>query len=102
MVERYIDHTLEQGVGIWLEPHDFAEPGWLGRFNIGHVPLLGRASAGGAARAEARVGGDSVEPRADRGPALISVEASPGGQEGVLDGVLGVLQGSEHPVAVHL
>jgi hypothetical protein len=42
----HVDCTLEQGVWKWLQPYDFAEPGWLGRFNLGHVPLLGRASAG--------------------------------------------------------
>jgi hypothetical protein len=44
--ERHVDRTLEEGVWKWLEPYDFAEPGRLRRFNLGHVPLLGRASAG--------------------------------------------------------
>jgi hypothetical protein len=37
-------------------PYDLAEPGRLGRFNIGHVPLLGLAPPGRASRAEAPVG----------------------------------------------
>ncbi len=100
--ERRVDGTLEEGVGIWLEPDDFAEPGRLGRFNIGHVPLLGRASAGRPTRVEAPVGGDPVEPGAERGASLEPSEALPGGQQRVLQGVLGVLERSEHPVAVHL
>ena len=99
---RHVDRALEEGVGIRLEPHDLAEPGRLGRFNLGHVPLLGRASAGRAARVEAPVGGDPVQPGAQRGASLEPAEALPGGQQRVLQGVLGVLEGSEHPVAVHL
>src|SRR5712692_8327537 len=43
--ERHIERALEEGVGKWLEPYDLAEPGRLGRFNVGHVPLLGGSSA---------------------------------------------------------
>jgi hypothetical protein len=92
---------LEKGIGIWLKPDDFAEPSRLGQVNL-HVPLLGRASAGRAKNAEAPVGGYPVEPGAHRGPLLESVEALPRCQQGVLQGVLGVLKGSQHPVAVHL
>src|SRR6266850_7312884 len=60
--ERHLDRTLEEGVGKWLKPYDLAEPGRLGRFNLGHVPLLGGSSAGRATRVEAPVGGDPVEP----------------------------------------
>ena len=94
--------TLEERVGIRLEPHDFTEPRRLGWFNLGHVPLLGRTSAGRAKRIETSVGGDPVEPGADRGAPLEVSQALPGGQQRLLQGVLGVLQGSEHPVAVRL
>src|SRR5471030_479752 len=94
------DGTLEQSFGKWLEPDDFTEPGRLGRFNIGHVPLLGRTSARRPARVEAPVGGDPVEPGAQRGASLETSKALPGGQQRVLQGVLGVLERSEHPVAV--
>ena len=100
--ERHVDRPLEEGVGKWLEPYQFTEPGRFGRFNLGHVPLPGRASARRPTRVEAPVGGDPVEPGADRGASLESSEALPGGQQRVLEGVLGVLQGTEHPVAVHL
>ena len=42
---RQSDNTLEEGVGVWLEPGNFAHPRRLGRVNSGHVPLLGLASA---------------------------------------------------------
>ena len=97
-----MDRTLEESVGIGLEPDDFAEPRRLRWFNLGHVPLLSRASVGRAERVEAPVGGDPIQPCADRGAFLETCEALPGGQQRVLKGVLGVLQRSEHPVAVHL
>ena len=44
--ERHVDRTLEEGVGKWLEPDDFAEPGRLGRFNLGMFhSLAGRRLA---------------------------------------------------------
>jgi hypothetical protein len=97
--ELHADRILEEGVGIGLEPYDLAEPGRLGR---GDVPRHGGSPAGRAMRVEAPVGGDPVEPGADRGAPLESSEALPGSQQRVLEGVLGVLEGSEHPVAVHL
>ena len=36
------------------------------------------------------------------GATLERSEALPGGQQRLLQGVLGILKGSEHPVAVHL
>ena len=78
--ERDLHDTLEERVWIRLEPHDFAEPGRLGWFNLWHVPLLGRTSVGRAKRIETSVGGDPVEPGADRGSALKLPQALPGGQ----------------------
>src|SRR5207248_1038680 len=51
---------------------------------------------------EALVGGDPIQPGAQRRAFLESCEALPSGQQGVLEGVFGVLEGSENPVAVHL
>ena len=72
----------------------------------GSTPGTSHAFAGrrpaSAARVEAPVGGDPVEPGAERGAALERAEALPGGEQRVLEGVLGVLEGTEHPVAVHL
>jgi len=98
---RAVGRPLEQGVGQRFEPDDLTEPGRLRRFDVRHVPLLGGAPAGRAARVEALVGGDPVEPRPHRGAPLEPGQAPPGGQQRVLHGVLGVLDGAEHPVAVH-
>jgi hypothetical protein len=69
---------------------------------IGHVPLLRRAAARGSARVETLVGGNPIQPGAKRRAFLEATEALPYGQQRVLERVLGVLEGSEHPVAVHL
>jgi hypothetical protein len=100
--ERHVDSPLHEGVGKWFEPYGLAEPGRLGRLDPGDVPLLGGSPTGRTKGVEASVGGDAVEPGAQRGPFLEPCEALPGAQQRVLQGVLGVLEGSEHPVAVHL
>jgi hypothetical protein len=81
---RHVDRILEQSVGKWLEPYDLTEPGRLGRFNLGHIPLLGGSSAGRATHVEAPVGGDPVEPGTYRGASLESSEALPRGQQRLL------------------
>jgi len=97
-----VGRTVGEDIGIRLEPHDLAESGRFGRSIVGHVPLPGRSSAGGATRVETPVGGDPVEPGTERGASLEPAEALPGRQERALERVLGILEGSEHPVAVHL
>ena len=47
-------------------------------------------------------GGDPVEPVPQRRPALEAVQAAPGQQLGLLQGVVGVVERAEHPVAVHV
>ena len=47
---------------------------------------------------QADVGGDAVEPRAQRRPAVEAVEVSPGPHHGLLDGVVGVERRAEHAV----
>ena len=98
---RHAEGAFEEGVGIRLQPEDLAESGRRGWFDVGHVPLLGRPAAGRATRVEAGVGGDPVEPGSQRGVSLEPPEAPPGGQQGLLKGVLGILHRTEHPVAVH-
>jgi hypothetical protein len=77
-------------VRVRLQPHDFAEPARLGRFDLGHIPLLSRATAGQANRVEALVRGDPVQPGADRGTPLEPVECPPRREQRVLQSVLGV------------
>src|SRR5262249_54500938 len=104
---------IPTGPGKSFRPLRFAPDGWSalmrldgllgggrqGRCGLRHAPLPGRAPARRAARVEAPVGGDLVQPGANRGASLEPGEALPGGQQRVLEGVLGVLEGSEHPVA---
>ena len=100
---RHVDGTLEEGVRKRLQPDGLVARGRHERFVLRHVPLPGRAPARCAARVEAPVGGDLVQPGAQRGAFLGEpADALPGGQHRLLDGVLGVGEGSEHPVAVHL
>jgi O-methyltransferase involved in polyketide biosynthesis len=49
---------------------------------------------------QADVGGDPVQPGAQRAAALEAVQATPGGEQCFLHRILGVLRGAEHPVAV--
>jgi hypothetical protein len=88
--------------GKWLEPYDFAEPGRFWWFSFRDVPLLDRASAGQPTGVDTPVGGDPVEPSAERGAPLEPSEALPCSEQCLLEGVLGILEGSEHLVAVHL
>jgi len=83
--------VLQERVRERLEPGDLAEPGRLGRHDAGNVPFPGGSPPGRAKQVEAPVGGDPVQPGAQRGAFLESAEALPCGQQRVLDGVLGVL-----------
>jgi hypothetical protein len=55
-----------------------------------------------AERVEAAVRRDPVQPRAQRGALLEAAEPAPGGEQRLLDEILGVLHRAEHPVAVQL
>src|SRR5262249_205978 len=59
-------------------------------------------AAAGAQRVQGPVGGDPVQPGAQRRPLLVLAEPPPGGQQGLLQDVLGVLDRAEDPVAVQL
>lgn len=58
-------------------------------------------ATGGAAGVEAAAGAYAIQPSADRRSPLEATQALPGRQQRLLEGVLGVLYGAEHPVAVH-
>jgi hypothetical protein len=51
---------------------------------------------------EAAIGGDSVQPGAQRVPVLVALKCAPGRQQCLLERVLGVLHRAEDPVAVQL
>src|SRR5262249_27058032 len=61
-----------------------------------------RPPAAGPQRVQAPVGRDPVKPGAQRCPSLVLAEPPPGGQQGLLQYVLGVLHRAEDPVAVQL
>jgi hypothetical protein len=54
------------------------------------------------ARVQAGVRRDLVQPRPQRGAALERVAAAPRSKERLLDEILGLLEGSEHPIAMHV
>ena len=80
----------------------------MSRLPPGSAPFPGpgrqgpRAAAAGHAAAgrSGRCTGDLVQPCAHRGPALEPAVGAPGPQVGLLDQVLRVVEGAEHPVAV--
>jgi hypothetical protein len=51
---------------------------------------------------EAAVGGDPVQPRAQRAPALEAGQRAPGPQHRLLQRIVGVVHRSEHAVAVSM
>ena len=65
-------------------------------------PRAAPASAGARDRVEAGVGGDLVEPGANRAAALELRQAAPGPQLRLLERVLGVVDRAEHAVAVRV
>jgi hypothetical protein len=98
---RRVNRTVDERIGR-LQPYDLAQAGRLGRLNFGDGPCNGRAPLGGTKRVEAAVGGDAEEPCAERGALLKASKASPGSKKRLLQSVLCILDGPEHPVAVHL
>jgi hypothetical protein len=77
---------VEQPVRVRLEPQRLARRGHAARALVERV--------------EARVGGDLVQPGAQRGARGERLAPAPRAQERLLDGILGLLEGTEHPVAV--
>ena len=62
----------------------------------------GEPPVGAPDRVEADVRGDPVEPRPEGRRAVEGLAGAPRPQEGLLDGVLGLLERAEHPVRVHV
>ena len=94
--------ALEQDVGIGLEPHDFPEPGGLRWLDTERPSVHLGPPPSRSQHVQAAIGGDAVEPGAHRGAGLEGREALPGGQQRLLQRVLGVLDRAEQPVAMHL
>jgi hypothetical protein len=93
----------QQPVGVGLQPRQVHRREfvlvWVGRCCHVGRPSTWLAAAQGV---EAHVRGYAVQPRTERRARAEAVELRPGTQVGLLDRVLGVLDRTEHPVAVHL
>jgi hypothetical protein len=97
---RRVGDSFEQDVGIGLEPDRLDPTCRLRRVTHGwYLPGTARSCP---QRVQAAVGRDPVKPGAHGRSALERLEATPGGQQCLLDHVLGVLHRAEDPVAVQL
>ena len=86
------------GVLVGLQPEHLAPARRLG--HLGRRPV--RAAPARAQGVERAVGGDPVQPRADRRAFLELLEAAPRGEQRLLEQVLGVLRRADDPVDVQL
>jgi hypothetical protein len=89
-------------IRVGFQPHRLGD--WLGGVvvGVGGGPVVEREHASGPPldRSEAGVGGDLVEPGADRASALEPWQGAPGAQQRLLQGIFGVGGRGEHAVAV--
>jgi hypothetical protein len=92
----------EHLVRIGLQPHRLNERRLRVIVGIAGRTVVGRQHPPGSARdqVEADIGRDLVEPRAKRASSLESFQPPPRPQEGFLEGVLGVVDRAQHPIAV--
>ena len=100
---RVVDSQGEHRVGDRLEPGDVhcRSQGLFGVDPRGAQPGRQDATARPGQFAQARVGGDPVQPCADRPPlVVVAIVGAPGAQHRLLHQVLGFVDRSEHPVAV--
>jgi hypothetical protein len=99
-----VGDPFEQRVRVGLEPQCRGVAGGLGRDERQPraAQCARRAPSAVAQHVQAAVGGDPVEPGAQRRALLERVQRAPGREQRVLHGVLGILERAEHPVAVEL
>ena len=84
---------LEQMIGIRLE----------GRGDLGFVEVESlRRARTPFESSQARVRRDPIEPGAERSPVLVPIESAPRPHEGVLEDIVGIVERTEHPIAVHV
>ncbi len=90
--------TREEADG-WTVP---APAAFSAGFDAGHRLVALRPAFMAAQEVDAGVGGDPHEPVPQRHERLVTGQAAPGAQQGLLGGVLGVVIRAEHPVAVQV
>jgi hypothetical protein len=95
-----VGESVDQGVGVGLEPDRLDCAGGLGRLD--HRWDLLWAAAAVAKRVQTAIGCDPVEPGAQGGAPLEALQPAPGRQQRFLGGVLGILQRAEDSVAMQL
>ncbi len=94
---------LELVVGIRLDPDGLGDRHSRLTEGIGARPEIDRMdplSVAPSDRVQAGVGGDRVEPGAQGAAALEALDRAPGAKHRLLKSVLGIVEGTEHPVAV--
>jgi hypothetical protein len=87
-----VGQLVQQPVRVGLQPRH------LGTLRPGSKP----ATPAGLEQLQAAGGGDPVQPGAQRSPSLEGVQVPPGTQQRLLRRILGVVEGAQHPVAVHV
>jgi hypothetical protein len=87
-----VGQVVQEPVRVGLQPRH------LGTLRSGRDA----ATPAGLEHPQAGGGGDPVQPGAQRSASLEGVQVPPGPQQGLLGGVLGVVEGAQHPVAVHV
>ena len=93
----------EAGIGIRLQPQDVAQPGRLGRSTpVTTDALAGRRPAARLALRQRLVAIRYSHVRTDARPSRIRGSPATPRTRVLLDRILGVLERSEHPVAVHV
>ena len=92
----------ELRVGVRLEPDRLGKRLAESSVRVGGGPVVDRQHTLGPLldHAQTRVGGDPIEPGAKRTSTLEAGESAPGTEQCLLQRVLGVGHGAEHPVAV--
>ena len=94
---------VDEAIGVRLQPGEVGRRNRAGADLGSGADLVGHEPPRPALEdPEAGVGRDPIEPGPERRAPVVRLAAAPGAEEGVLDGVLGVLERAEHPVGVHL
>jgi hypothetical protein len=93
---RGIGDRVEEGAGVWLQPDRLAAARGLRRLGERHP---GQATSLVPQSVQRAIGRDAIKPRAQRGSPVEALEPAPGGQQCLLEMVLGVLDRAEDAVA---
>src|SRR5215469_6038812 len=96
---RLVADPLEENVGVWFKPDGLVPASRLRQ--PGH-PLVLRAAPVSPQRVQRAIRGDPVQPGTNRRASLELRKPAPGGEQRLLEQVLGVLSRANDPVDVQL